>query len=404
MASKAAVAAAKPATPVKFMRDFFPIIPFVSPEKGRFGDRCAEVYALMAKGGCNVVGAPLEMLDTCEAAGLKVLVADPRVWRGDYKTLTEETAERDLLSLLRDVKNHPAVVGYFLGDEPGLESFRGLGIMYRLIAKHAPGKTALLGLFPNVASPSTQLQALDYEAYVRDFAKTCNPPIFGYDHYDLTEDRLYPRDTYWQNLELFRKVSIEQGIPFFVWVQAGGWFMMREPSAADQRFAVYTVLAYGAKGIGYYPYLSPQVLNYRMEAIDGFGHPSPTFSELQNLNLKLQRLGPQLLPLRSDAVYHHTTFDVPAGSRPLATGDLVKAIKVRDKKYRLLIGEFTHRDTGARYLMIVNCDLQRSVQVMPEFTMPPKRLEYFEPYLGYFIDYNGRNWIAPGEGRLLKVD
>ena len=357
----------------------------------------------MAKGGCNVVPAPLADLDVCQAAGLKVLVADSRCWRSDWKTLTEAKAENDLRSLVREVNNHPAVVGYWLGDEPGAESFNGLGIMYRLIAKHAPGKVPWLGLFPNVAGPEGQLQAPDYETYVRRFVDACQPPIFGYDHYDLTADRLYPRDTYWQNLEVFRKISLEKEIPFFVWVQCGGWNLLREQSPADVRFTTYTVLAYGAKGIGHFPYLSPQVVDYRMEAIGGFGQPSPTFYEVQNLNLKLQRLGPELLRLRSDAVYHHTTFGVPAGSRALAPGDLVKSFKVRDKEYRLLVGEFTRRDSGERYLMIVNCDLQRSAQVMPEFATPPKTVEYFEPYLGYYIDYKGRNWLAPGEGRLIKV-
>jgi hypothetical protein len=45
--------AGKSPVSVRLGRDFFPIVPFVSPEKGLFGDRCAEIYGLIAKGGCN---------------------------------------------------------------------------------------------------------------------------------------------------------------------------------------------------------------------------------------------------------------------------------------------------------------------------------------------------------------
>jgi len=388
---------------VKLGENFFPIWPWTYPEKSRFGDRYAEIYGLIAAGGCNVVKAPVSDLDACQAAGLKVLVADPRVWRGDLKTVTEKQAEKDFLSLLRDINNHPAVVGFFVGDEPTTETFRGLEIIYRLIEKHAPGKVGLLGLFPCIADPLSQLKADDYETYVREFLKTCRPRIFGYDHYDLTQSKRYPSDTYWQNLETFRKISAEQKIPFFVWVGCGAFGEQREQSAADMRFEVFSVLAYGAKGIGYFTFLSVQVGEHRAEPIDGFGKPSPFFYEVQHLNKRLQLLGPELLPLRCDAVYHYTTFGVPAGSRTLAEGDLLKSIKVNKKEYRLLIGEFTHRDTGARYLMIVNCDLDHTVTVTPELVKPARDIYYFEPYLGKYIDFAAYNGIAPGDGRLIKV-
>ena len=383
--------------------NLFPIWPWTYPEKGRFGDRCAEIYGLIAAGGCNVVKAPVSDLDACQTAGLKVLVDDPRVHRGDIKTVTQERAEKDFLSLLHDINNHPAVVGFFVGDEPTTEMFRGLEIQYRLIEKYAPEKVGVLGLFPNVADPLSQLKADDYETYVRDFVKTCRPRIFGYDHYDLTESKRYPSDTYWQNLETFRKISAEEKIPFFVWVGCGAFGDQREQSAADMRFEVFSVLAYGAKGIGLFPFLSIQVDAGRAEPIDGFGKPSPFFYEMQLLNKRLQLLGPELLPLRCDAVYHYTTFGVPAGSRTLAEGDLLKSIKVNKKEYRLLIGEFTHRDTGARYLMIVNCDLDHTVTVAPELATPARDIYYFEPYLGKYIDFAAYNGIAPGDGRLIKV-
>jgi len=399
----AAAPTAQPLAPTANARAIFPIMPYVPVEKSRFGDRVPEVYSLLAKGGCTIVPGYVSDLDVAQAAGLKVLVTDPRVTRGDWKTVTEAQAEKDFLSLLKEINDHPAVAGFFIGDEPGADCFNGIAIVYKLIAKHAPGKMAVLGLLPNYADPVTQCKTPDYETYVRSFVDICKPPMFGYDHYALTPKALYPNDAYWQNLEIFRKIGLEKNIPFFVWIQAGTFLNLREMSAADIRFAIYTVLAYGAKGIGEFPFLSTQVSDYHSEPIDGFGQPSPFFYNFQHANEKLQRLGPELLRLRSDAVYHYTSAGVPAGSRTLAEGDFVKAIKPNTKEYRLLVSEFTHMDSGERYVMVVNCDLKQQVNVTLEFAKAPKAVDYYEPYLGYYIDFKSYPGIPPGEGRLIRV-
>lgn len=384
--------------------DYFPIFPFVAPEPGRFSEaQIREIYRLMAANGLNTVPATPDMLDTCADLGLRVLVMDPRVNRNDLTTLTDTMADRDVQDLVRQINNHRAVVGYWMKDEPVATDFPGLAKLHRALAKHAPGKVGLLGLYPNVVAPEIVLKTPDYETYVRRYVEECQPGVFGYDHYDLFEDRTYPRDTFWQNLEVFRRYSLEKQIPFFAWVQCGAWFMLREPSEADQRYVVFSTLVYGAKGIGYFPYVSPQVLNYRADPINGYGEPTPRYTSLRALNLSLQRLGPHLLRLRSDGVYHHTTFGIPTGSRSRATTDLVRSFRIRDKEYRLVVGEFTHLDTNERFLMIFNADLNRSVEVMPNFAQKPSSIEYFEPYLNKFIDYNGRAWIAPGDARLIRV-
>ena len=55
---------------------------------------------------------------------------------------------------------------------------------------------------------------------------------------------------------------------------------------------VYTTLAYGGRGLAYFTYFAPPVGGYRAAPVDQFGHETPTWHNLQNVNLQVQKLGP----------------------------------------------------------------------------------------------------------------
>src|SRR5438105_873484 len=112
------------------------------------------------------------------------------------------------------------------------------------------------------------------------------------------------REGYWRNLEQIRAAAKKHDLPFWNIVLAVAHFNYREPSAADLRFEAYSSLACGARGLAYFTYFASQVGNYRGAAIDQFGNPTPTWNNLQNVNLQIQKLAPTLLDLTSDGVYH----------------------------------------------------------------------------------------------------
>ena len=332
-------------------------------------------------------------LDACRDAGLKAIVDDPRTSNYDWTKVDPAAARSKVESLVKEVRDHPAVYGYLLRDEPSAAMFPGLAAVADAVKEFHPGAWPYINLFPNYAEPG-QLGTPDYESHIKAFVETCRPPVLSYDHYAMMDGgRL--REGYFANLETMRKAGLEHEIPFWNIVLTTAHFNYREATDADLRFQVYTSLAYGARGIAYFTYFSPAIGNFRMGPVDQFGNETPTWGKLRNVNLQVARLAPTLLKLRSDAVYHFG--EVPKGGRGPDERSLIA-----DVAGPMLVGEFTHED-GDRYVMIVNKSAVESRTCLPRLRTP-SAMEKVSPYTGRVEPYGGEGvWLAPGQGVLLRI-
>ncbi len=316
------------------------------------------VLSRMRECGLTHAGfVPPAALDTCHAAGLKAIVSDERVSGYDWTNVDAETARKRVAELVSEVRDHPAVVGYYLRDEPTAGFFPGLAKVALAVRENDADAWPYINLFPNYANAG-QLGTPDYATYLEKYIETCNPPILCYDHYALMEGGGL-REGYFANLEAVRNAGVKHDLPFWNIVLTNACLDFRKPSAADLRFQVYTTLAYGGKGIGYFTYFTPAVGNFRDGPIDQFGHETPTWGDLRSVNLQVAKLGPTLLALKSDGVYHFG--DVPEGATAPGDTSLVKAIDGP-----MLVGDFTHPD-GSRYVLIVNKDVTKSFVCQPQF-------------------------------------
>lgn len=356
----------------------------------------AAVMKQMRDCGLTVAGfvAPKD-LDTCQAAGLKAIVYDSRV--SDYKwdNVDESAARRNVESLVKQVGKHPAVYGYYLTDEPGSAKFAGLAKVAAAVREFAPGAWPYINLFPNYAS-AEQLGEPGYESYVEKFVAVCKPTTLSYDHYAPMADGSL-RPNYFHNLEVMRDAAVKHRLPFWNIVLTVAHFQYREPCPADLRFQVYTTLAYGGRGIAYFTYFAPQVGNYRLAPVDQFGHTTPTWDAMRHVNLQVAKLAPTLMRLTSDDAYHFGTM--PQGCH----GPRETSLLAPEHATALMAGDFTHAD-GARYVMIVNKDLQHSIHFAPKFRKPVAKVEMVSPYTGKLTSFQGeQQWLAPGQGVLLKV-
>ncbi|HEX3601868.1 MAG TPA: hypothetical protein VHU84_17075, partial [Lacipirellulaceae bacterium] len=295
--------------------------------------------------GFTVAGfVPPAALDACQAAGLKGIVSDARTSDYDWTKVNPKIAKERVASLVKEVRNHPAVFGYYLRDEPAASFFPGLATVSSDIKELHPGVWPYINLFPNYATPD-QLGAATYDDYLEKFIATCHPPIISYDHYAIFEGGGF-RPEYFANLESVRRAAVKHNLPFWQIVLSVGSLSYREPTPIDMSFEVYTSLAYGARGIAYFKYLTPAVGNYRGGPIDQFGNENPMWHTMQQLNLQIGKLAPTLLKLKSDRVYHFGAL--PIGCVGPDADSLVEALPGS-----MLVGDFTHED-GSRYLMIVN--------------------------------------------------
>src|SRR3954453_23029574 len=186
---------------------------------------------------------PPAALDACQAAGLKAIVSDQRVGGYDWPNVDAKQARKNVTELIREVRNHPAVYGYYLRDEPSASFFPGLATVGTVVKEFHPGVWPYINLFPNYAD-SDQLGTKTYDEYVEKFIETCKPPVLSYDHYALFEGGGM-RGEYFANLESIRRAAVKHKLPFWQIVGALGFLNYREPSMTDMRFQVFTSLAYG---------------------------------------------------------------------------------------------------------------------------------------------------------------
>ncbi|MCL5269612.1 MAG: hypothetical protein M1457_03440, partial [bacterium] len=288
--------------------------------------------------GFNLAGfvAPGD-LDLVSQAGLKCIVSDPATHVGDEAAgLAESEIERRVAELTGRVAGHKAVFGYYLRDEPGARIFPGLGKWAAAYARHAPAALAYINLFPNYASPA-QLDTSTYGNYLESFVQAVHPKFISYDHYALMDDGSL-REGYFRNLEEVRAAALRHGLPFWNIVLSNSHFHYAEPTPASLRFQAYTTLAYGARGISYFTYFAPAIGNYRLAPTDQFGHKTPTWDMLREVNFQLQRLAPEYVKLKNVNVFHHPR--VPEGCLGIQSSHWVAKLEGDD----LLVGEFEGPD------------------------------------------------------------
>ncbi len=368
----------------------FVILPWARPSDD------PEALALMYECGFNLAGlVKPETLDAVAAAGLKGIVRSAGVHVSDaVAELDDAEIEQRVTELVAQVADHEAAFGYFLRDEPSADPFPGLGKWVEAFRRADPDRPALINLFPNYATPE-QLAAPTYEDYLESYIAMVNPAFICYDHYALMEDGSL-RAGYFANLEIVRRVALEHDLPFYNVVLSAGLLNYAEPSPAGFRFQLYTTLAYGARGIGYFEYFTRATGNFRLGPIDQFGHKTPTWDMLRNVNLQLHALGPTYLTLRSINVFHYP--NVPEGSSGIETTYFLDELRGGD----LLVGEFEAED-GRPFVMIVNKDLHRSTP----FVVVAKTqggIEFVDAYSGQMRRWSGENnWLAPGQGMLLGL-
>ncbi len=357
----------------------------------------ADVLSEIRDCGFNLAGfvAP-ESLDAVAAAGLKAIVSDASAHVDDRQEGRDESSIAEVVNaLVARTGKHPATYGYYLRDEPNARMFPALARYAAAYRKAAPDTRPYINLFPNYASQK-QLGNATYQDHLEQYVTTVHPPFVSYDHYALMDDGSL-RGGYFTNLEAVRAVALAHDLPFWNIVLANAHFSYAEPTAAGLRFQAYTTLAYGGRGISYFTYMTPNSGNYRLAPIDQFGHKTPTWDMLRNVNLQIHALAPTLITLKSVGVFHHP--DVPDGCRALADSKYVATLSGTG---RFVVGEFEGPD-GTPFVMVVNKDLHKLTHFGISFQQSARILQT-NSYTGRTSVWQGENnWLAAGQGMLLSL-
>jgi hypothetical protein len=360
----------------------------------------------MKEAGLNIAGfGRIADLPAYEKAGIQVFISDPRINGYDFeKPLDEAMVRRNVEAVAREVGQSPAVIGFMLRDEPHARAMPSLALVARLIQEYMPGKWPYVNLFP-VRVSADRMGVANYDDYVRMLINQIHQPFLSYDNYSLVKGEML--DSFYTNLEVVRRLSVETGVPLWNCVLSDAHFNYMVNTDATYSLQAYATMAHGARGIQYFSYFTWANGNYRLGPIDQFGNKTPSWDMLRRVNNQIHALAPTLKKLKSTGVYHYP--DVPPECRPLSESRLVRFIEMTQRMViapvqgRFLVGEFKD-DTGRNYLMLVNKDLNNSFRYRIELKNPGK-LIHISQYSGEEEPFGREmDWVAPGAGHLFRIE
>lgn len=284
-------------------------------------------------------------LDVAEKAGVKILVSCPELKKEPEKTV-------------KQIMNHPAIAGYHLRDEPGMDLYPELAAWAKQIQSVDNKHFCYVNLFPNFAG-GNRLGTESYEEYVQEYINQIPVGFISFDFYPVFKDHV--DDRWYKNLEIIAKKARESGKPFWAFVLTTNYDNdhVTPQTIAAMRLQAFTNLAYGAQGIQYFTYWSATATDnapredQRGAPLNIKGKRNITYNRVRQLSREIQNLsavfkGAEVLKVR------HTGLDkIPDGTIRLS--DLPGPVKVLDTHgSAAIVSVLKKRDTS--FLVLVNKD------------------------------------------------
>lgn len=363
--------------------------------------------------------AMLDILDACEENGIRVILCDHRArWYGLLKD--PEGFDRRFGEALADFGQHPAVIGFHVGDEPNTEeTFAESAAAHRRELEMAPHLLPHLNFLPYWEGIEGLLGAPTFLDWAKDFAAKSDLKILCYDCYAQMNPDEDGIDFYYTNLRKFSEAADALGITPWTTLLSVGHYLYRCPNEDEFRWQLNTAVASGMKGIMWFfiRVLTP-FSNYRLAPIDEFGERTETFQWLSRVNRHfLHRFGDFFLHANHIATYH--TVKAYGGYELFEPGktdaDLLDV--TCDHELPAVVGIF-ERD-GQRYFAIVNNSMKESGRFKlhtPKEGGKLQRLSWSGDWTDMKVDnwdayYDetdteqiGGDWLAPGQMNLYRYE
>jgi len=327
----------------------FPILAWWSiPES----ETSVERYKELKEAGINISLTPFssieeaeKALDAAQKAGVKLQPVFP-----ELKSEPEKSARR--------LMKHPALAGYHIIDEPHIGSFEELGAWVRKIQSVDNNHYCYINLLPMGATHEP------YTQHVDSFISTVPVPFISFDCYPIyrKDGELFLKDNWYHGLEIISGAARKAGKPFWAFSLATAHFSYPIPNAAQIKLQIYSNLAYGAQGLQYFTYWTPE------QGRDADFHRGPigldfkrteVFDYIRQINKEIQALSGVFLGARLVSVCH-TGKQRPTGTRYIdKLPEPVKVLETSDGGAIVSVLEKGNR----QFLVIVNRDFQRSMQL-----------------------------------------
>ncbi len=235
----------------------------------------------------------------------------PGWWGGDGANaggLAERNPLERYVQAAAEFKDHPAIWGIDVGDEPSALDFPHYGRVTALTERLFGQQFAYLNLYPNYASVAentsqqtvNQLGTATYEEHIRRYCENVGLDYLCYDFYmySLTADRnsLSGVNRAYENLRVAAEACRATGRSMWIVLQVNSNRLEEWISEDQLRFQANSALAFGAEVITWGCYTAGWWHN---EVLDAQGEKTQQYEKLRAVNMELAAIGPEYMKYRN---------------------------------------------------------------------------------------------------------
>ena len=353
----------------------------------------------------NYPNEVLTQLDFAERVGLKLAVCmDCYLGNDDYPDGHPE----EMRTMVKAIKDHPALWGYQLIDEPNADYFptiyKGKQVILELDQEHL----CYVNLHGDgcTVGPNGSYHTASYEEYLERCVNECHPDFLTFDVYPCISDKIieYP---WYSSLELVSSKAKKYGLEFWAFAATcrfvDGNGVQAKPSMETLRLQDYTNLAYGAQCLEYFTWAATSG-NCSCWVCDGDGNintENPTFECLQAVNKEVQNRAFVFDDCDVKWTAHYGT--VPFGCVPVDINKMPSAITSYYSANDSFLFSLLENDGGdSEYLCIVSRTYFKATQMHLRLKYPVQTVERD----GSLKTYNPGDYdftVDPGDIIIIKT-
>ena len=333
-----------------------------------------------------------------QGGGMPMYLLSRGWWEDHWEAAIEEQVKPFYIDLARTHRDDPALLAYSIVEEipPDSPFFPHIASVTRLVSELDPYHPVIV--LYNRATAAERA------------AREIGPRIIGYDCYPFfTDPRNGPTTHHAQQSYYERQIArfhrAAASIDAHLWIMAQSWGRvparedadperrgMRAPTPAEMRYQVWAALYNGAKGIFFFSYGgSPDPGEdgyYDEHLLDHTGRPLAHYEEAARVSRELDPLKPLLLCLDLVPEAEVVFWENRPGSRGRT---------------------FVHRETGDRYLMTFNANVEEAQPADLAFGYFPHYLSvedrFYDVLTGAALDSAALRQVelVPGGGALYLI-
>ena len=343
------------------------------------------------------------------------------VWVEDielYAYSFNENAFRELFTNVYNRFKHPALYGFFVGDEPSnKQHLAACRAVLKISKEIAPELKPYINFGCGMADRPNELYGgMNFVEWTKDLAEDTGFGYFCYGHYDqMVDDNGV--ESYFKNLRILSHAAENAGIGFWNTQLSSAHYMFRVPSFYDLMWQITTAVACGSKGICWFRlsdrWHSPT--NYHSSPIDEYGNQTETYNRFLRANRLFQdEYGQYFMNLKHKSTYFtdkawggYTTL--PFGEHPI-----IKTVRATENG----MVAFFEDDEGNEYLVLVNASFTKPGVFRPEFDRDQYKLIWLRKngndiqVIQHNEEYrDGKTeahwdgvWLYPGQLNIFRIE